>query len=121
MLAGPGTFRLFVQPAIALALGVLHGLRDYRAGRLPYLLELYQVRADRSRRLREGLHDVIIPFLIAVAVSMVLQFIVRSYIRFGFALAYAILFVAIPYFVTRALTNRIARRSSAGRARGLSA
>jgi hypothetical protein len=119
MLAGPGTFRGFVQPAIAIALGILHGLRDYRAGRPPYLLELYQARHDRARRLREGLRDVLLPFCVAVGVSMILQQIIRSRIILAFALAYATLFVAVPYFVARALTNRIARRSRAGRGRRL--
>jgi hypothetical protein len=119
MLAGPGAFRGLVQPAIAIALGIVHGLRDHRAGRPPYLLELYQSRHNRAKRLHEGLRDVLLPFCVAVAVSMTLQQIIRSRMVFAFALAYAIVFVAIPYFVARALTNRIARRSGAGRGRRL--
>jgi hypothetical protein len=120
MLAGPGAFRVFVQPAIAIALGVLHGLRDYRAGRPPYLLELYLAGDDRGRRLCEGLRDVVVPFCAAAVLSIVFQYIVRSRAHLAFALAFAIVFVAVPYFVTRAATNRLARRSGApGRARRL--
>ena len=115
MLAGPGAFRVLVQPAIAIALGIRHGLRDYRAGRPPYLLELYQARADRKRRMREGFRDVVLPFGIAFLASMVFQYIVRSRVRLDYALAFAVVFVAVPYFVTRALTNRLARRSRGAR------
>jgi hypothetical protein len=115
MLAGPGAFRVLVQPAIAIALGIRHGLRDYRAGRLPNLLELYQARGDRKRRMREGFRDVVLPFGIALLASIVFQYIVRSRVYLGFALAFAIVFVAVPYFVTRAATNRLARRSGGAR------
>jgi hypothetical protein len=112
MLAGPGAFRVLVQPAVAVALGIVHGLRDRRAGRLPYLLDLYQGR-HRARRLQEGLRAVLLPFTVAVLASMVFQFIVRSRMYFTYALSFAIVFVGIPYFATRALTNRIARRRAA--------
>ena len=120
MLAGPGALRALVQPAIAITLGILHGLRDYRAGRPPYLLELYIAADDRARRLREGMRDIVVPFCIAALVSIVLQYIARSRAHLAYALAYAIVFVAVPYFVARAVTNRLARRSAArGRARQL--
>ncbi|HTB74550.1 MAG TPA: hypothetical protein VK762_14975 [Polyangiaceae bacterium] len=110
MLAGPGAFRVLVQPAIAIALGILHGLRDRRAGRPPYLLELYQAAGDRARRLREGLRDVVVPIGLAALASLVCQYIIRPRVYLAYAIVYALVFVAIPYFVTRALTNRIARR-----------
>ncbi len=117
MLAGPGAFRVLVQPAIAIALGILHGLRDRRAGRPPYLLELYQAAGDRARRLREGLRDVVLPLCVAALASLVFQYIIRPRVYLAYAIAYALVFVAIPYFVTRALTNRLARKFG-GRSRG---
>lgn len=112
MLAGPGAFRALVQPTIAIALGIVHGLRDHRAGRVPYLLELYQAAGDhRLRRLREGLRDVALPLCLAALASIVCQYVIRSRVHFVNAVLYAFVFVAIPDFVTRAVTNRIARRS----------
>ena len=120
MAAGPGAFRALVQPAVAIALGVLHGLRDHRAGRLPFLLELYQARGIRALRLREGLRDALLPLSLAALASLVAQYVVRRHVYLAFAIVYAFVFVAIPYFVTRALTNRLVTRyRGGGPARGL--
>jgi hypothetical protein len=108
MVGGPGTLRFFIQPAIAILLGIIHGVRDHRQGRGPYLIALVRASDGRWRHLGEGLRAIVVPLCLAVAGSYLFQYLIRRRIYFFHGLAYAVLFVAIPYFVTRALANRLA-------------
>ena len=47
MVGGRGTLRFFIQPALAVVLGIIHGLRDHRRGRAPYLIALVRARGRR--------------------------------------------------------------------------
>jgi hypothetical protein len=108
MAGGPGTLRFFVQPAIAILLGILHGIRDHRHGRPPYLIGLVRAGDGRGRRLLEGLREIVVPLCLAVLGAYVFEYVIRHRIYLFYGLLYAVLFVAIPYFVTRALSNRLA-------------
>ena len=108
MVGGPGTLRFILQPALAVALGILHGVRDRRAGRRPYLIGLVTARGERWQRLGAALRDILVPLCIAVLASLVFQYVIQSRVRVLYAVIYAALFVAIPYLVTRALANRVA-------------
>jgi hypothetical protein len=110
MLGGPGHLRFFLQPIVAVALGLIHGRRDRAAGRPPYLFALASSPGDRGRHLREGLRDVLVPLCIALAASLLFQHIITKRLHPLLALSYAAIFVALPYFVTRALANRLATR-----------
>ena len=112
MIHGPGTFRAFLQPSIAVVLGILHGLRDRRAGRRPYLAALFGRGGDHLRHLADGVRAMLVPLCIAVLASLIAQQIVRSHLYFGYALIYAAIFVALPYFLARSVTNRLATRAS---------
>jgi uncharacterized membrane protein len=95
MAGGPGTLRMVVQPAVAVALGVLHGLHDRRAG-----------SARRRESVTEAIGRILVPLCLAVVGSLVFQYVIRSHARVLIAILYAAVFVAAPYFVTRALTAR---------------
>ncbi len=112
MVGGPGKLRFFLQPAIAIVLGILHGVRDHRAGRPSYVIGLVGARGSRMQRLGEGLREILVPLTIAVLASCVFQYVIRSRVHVLFALVYAALFVALPYFAARGLANRL---SSGGR------
>lgn len=110
MAGGPGAMRAVIQPAIAIALGILHGLRDYYARQPPFLLSLARAKNFRRRDLvTEGIREILVPLCLAVLLSLIFQSVIRSRASLIYALAFAVIFVAIPYFVSRALTNRIAR------------
>jgi hypothetical protein len=108
MVGGPGTLRFFVQPAIAILLGILHGLRDRREGRPPYLLALVRIADGRWRHLVDGLRQIAVPLGLAVLGAYVFEYVIRGRIYVFYGLLDAVLFVAIPYFATRALANRLA-------------
>jgi hypothetical protein len=106
MLAGPGTLRFVVQPIVSVLAGLLHGVRDQRLGHAPFLASVVHARSARLRRLGEGLRAIAVPLAIALTASVVFQQIIRARVRLVFALAYALLFVALPYFFARGMANR---------------
>jgi hypothetical protein len=108
MVGGAGTLRFVVQPTIAIVLGILHGLRDHRQGRPPYLIALLHARGAWASLLLKGLRAIVVPLCLAVLGSYVFQYVIRRHVYVLYGLEYAVLFVAIPYFVTRALANRLA-------------
>ena len=113
MVGGRGTLRFFIQPALAVVLGIIHGLRDHRRGRAPYLIALVRARGRRCAHLGKALRQILVPLGLAVGLSYVFQYVNRSRISFAYGLLFAVLFVALPYFIARALANRVARASSA--------
>jgi hypothetical protein len=104
MVGGPGFFRFFIQPTVAIVLGVLHGLRDQRAGR---------VREGRAKRLAEGVRAIAVPLVVALVAAFTFQYVIRSRIFVGYGLLYATVFVLIPYLIARGLAQRLAGRRTA--------
>jgi hypothetical protein len=82
MTHGPGAMRFILQPIVAIALGLVHGLRGRRA----------------------GLRGIAVPLVIALAASLIFQFVIRSEVHVVNAVGYAIGFVVVPYFAARQLT-----------------
>jgi hypothetical protein len=110
MVGGPGTLRFFVQPAIAIVLGVIHGIRDRRQGRPPYLIGLIRARGARGRHLLDGLRAIALPLCLALLGAYVFEYVIRGRIYIFYGCLYALVFVAVPYCVLRALANRVASR-----------
>jgi hypothetical protein len=115
MVGGPGTLRFFLQPAMAIALGILHGVRDRRMGRPPYLVGLIGAQGGRLHLLGEALREILVPLAVALIGAFTFQYIIRSHIYPLYALLYALFFVAVPYLATRGLANRAARRRTTSR------
>jgi hypothetical protein len=106
MVGGSGTLRFFIQPAIAILLGVLHGLRDRRVGSEPSLPAI----ARRTGHLRQGLRALELPLVVAVMASWLFQYLNRGHIHLLLGFIYALVFVLIPYIAARDLSNRASRR-----------
>jgi hypothetical protein len=112
MVGGPGYFRFFLQPIVAIVLGVRHGLRDWRIGHPIYLFGLIRVREARWQRIREGTRSVALPLIVALAGAYTFQYVILSRILVGYGLLYATVFVLIPYLAARGVGHRLARRVS---------
>jgi hypothetical protein len=110
MVGGPGYFRFFVQPTIAILLGVRQGIRDRRIGHPVYLMGLIRVPASRRHRLREDVRALAVPLVVALVAAYASQYIIRSRIYIGYGLLYATLFVVLPYLAARGIAHRLARR-----------
>jgi hypothetical protein len=105
---GPLTFRLILQPAVAIFFAIRAGMRDAREGKPAYFWTLLTNPADRRRRVREGWQAVAKVFVLAVIIDVVYQVIVLKWVYPIEALVVAFLLACVPYLLLRGPANRIA-------------
>lgn len=110
VLVGKGHLRMIVQPTIAIILGIRLGVSDAKAGRAPFLLQLF-TGEHRKVLLKQALKDILIPLTVAVVLDGILQAITLHRVRPLAALMVGGLLVALPFAIARALTNRVVTRS----------
>jgi hypothetical protein len=109
-LSGPLTFRLFLQPTVAILLAARDGLKDAREGRPPHFWRLITGPADaRKRRAKETWNAVFKVFILAVVLDCVYQVIVFRTIYPVEAMFTAVILAIVPYVLLRGAVNRIAR------------
>jgi hypothetical protein len=119
-LTGPMHFRLILQPLVAIALGIRDGLKDARAGRPPFIMDLLVRPEARRRQLKRALQSLIKPLVIAIILDAVAQYLMFGTIYPGAAVFVGVVVMAVPYALARGLTNRIVSgrtRAMAARAR----
>ena len=107
---GPLTFRLILQPLVAIFLATRAGLADAREGSPIYGWTVFTDPGHRRELLREGWKSTAKVFVAAVVIDCVYQIIVARWIYPGEALLVATLLAVLPYFFLRGPVNRIARR-----------
>jgi hypothetical protein len=107
---GPGHFRFYLQPLLALALGLRDGVADARAGRPPYGLFIAAGQGPPLHRLAQVAKQLAVPLVVAIAMDWVFQLIIRGRVHPLVSVVYAAVFVAFPYVLSRGVTNRTARR-----------
>ena len=108
---GPITFRLIVQPVIAVILAIRDGLKDAKACRPLYFWSLFTHSTERRQLLKAGWKSVGVVFIFAIVIDGVYQFIVFRWFYPGEALAVAIVLAIVPYLQSRDLANSIARHN----------
>ena len=106
---GPITFRLILQPSIAVVLAIRDGLKDAKAGRPLYFWSLFTRSTERRQLLKDGWKSVGLVFVFAIVIDGVYQFIVCRWFYPGEALTVAIVLAIVPYLQIRGLANSIAR------------
>jgi hypothetical protein len=106
-LAGPGRFRLILQPMIAAILGIRNGLADARAGRPPYLWGVLFHGNLRRELIKSSLKAVANLLLMGILMDSVAQWLILGISYPGAALVVGPVLVMGPYVVARALTNRV--------------
>jgi cytochrome b len=109
-ITGPMRFRVFLQPAMAIALGVVAGWNDAKTGQPPYLWTLFNEPTQRMSLLKNGWKSVGRLFVLAVVLDVMYQLTVLGSVNPLGAVVTAGLFAIIPFVVFRGLTNRIGRR-----------
>ncbi len=109
---GPMKFRLVLQPAMALILGIRFGLKDAREGKPPYFWALFTTdTGERKAMLKEGWKSIARVFTLAVALDVVYQLIEHRWVVYpGEAVLVAIILAIVPYLLIRGPVNRIAAR-----------
>jgi hypothetical protein len=116
-LTGPMHFRLILQPLVAIALGIRDGLKDARAGRPPFIMDLIVRPEGRKRQLKQALLAISKPLIIAIVLDAVAQYLMFGTIYPGAAVFVGVVVMAVPYSLARGLTNRIV----SGRTRAIGA
>jgi hypothetical protein len=107
--SGPMSFRLVLQPAMAIILATRAGLHDARTGQPAYFWTILTDPADRRGLLREGWTAVAKVFLAAVLIDVVYQFVVHRSVYPGEALLVAFILACVPYLLIRGFVDRLAR------------
>jgi hypothetical protein len=107
--SGPMTFRLYLQPAMAIFFAIRDGLKDAREGKPAYFYSLFNNPRNREERLWEGFKAVARVFLLAIIMDLIYQLIVLRWFYPGEALIVAFILAFIPYLLLRGPVNRIAR------------
>lgn len=108
--SGPLHFRLILQPAMAVILAVIAGLKDARAGKPPYFWGLLTDPVHRRDMLKDGWKSVGKVFVLAWLLDIAYQFIVVRSLYPGGAIIVAIVLAIVPYLIVRGLVTRLARR-----------
>jgi hypothetical protein len=106
---GPMTFRLLLQPAMALLCAVRDGVKDAREGRPPYFWALFTHAGARSDLLREGSRAVARILVLGVVMDLIYQLIVFRWLYPLELVTMALLLAFVPYLLARGPVNRVVR------------
>ena len=109
-IGGAMTFRLILQPAMAVLLAVRAGLKDAREGRPPYLWTVFTDRSQRVHLLREGWGSIARVFILAVVMDVIYEWVMGRWFYPLETFIVAIMLAVVPYALLRGPVNRIARR-----------
>jgi hypothetical protein len=104
---GPFSFRLILQPLVALILAIRAGVQDAEAGRPAYFWTILTDASDRRELLREGWKAVAKVFVLAVIIDIAYQVLVFHRVYPGELLIIAFLLACAPYLLVRGPVNRI--------------
>lgn len=105
---GPLSFRLTLQPVMAIFFAIRAGLKDARRGRPAYFWTILTCADERRALLHEGWKDVMKVFLLALVLDVVYQLIVFRWLYPLELLIVAVLLACVPYLLVRGPANRIA-------------
>lgn len=108
-LHGPLTFRLLLQPAIAIFFAVRAGLHDARDDRPAYFWALMNSAEHRRAMLHDGWHDVGKIFVIAIILDIIYQLLVFRWAYPGETLIVAAVLALLPYLLFRGAITRVVR------------
>ena len=106
--SGPMTFRFFLQPIMASIAASLHGVKDARTGRSPYLWTMFTHPEKAGGRLHEGLIATSRVILLGLVMEVIYQLTVFETFHPGEAAIISILLAFVPYLLLRGLFTRLA-------------
>jgi len=114
-ISGPMTFRLILQPSVAIFFAIRGGISDAREKREPHAWAILTDSTKRRELLRESWQDVAKVFLAAVIIDFVYQVMELGWFYPEEALIVATCLALLPYLLLRGPANRIARHWPHGR------
>ncbi len=109
-ITGPLSFRLILQPMMAIFFAVRDGLRDKADNRAPYFTSLFSVgEAQRHELFREAWKAIAKVFVLAFVLDVVYQLIVLRWVYPFESLVVAMILAILPYVLLRGVVDRLAR------------
>jgi hypothetical protein len=106
-LHGPLTFRLILQPLMAVIFAVRDGRKDALQKRDPYFWAIFTKPEHRRELLRSGWKAVGKIFVLAIIIDVVYQIIVFRWVYPFETLTVAVILAFIPYLLLRGPITRI--------------
>lgn len=106
---GPLSFRIVIQPLVAMVLAVRAGVRDAREGRPPHGWAILTDSANRGKLLQESWRDTAKVFIAAIIIDLIYEVIALRRIYPGQSAIVATTLALVPYLIIRGPANRIAR------------
>jgi hypothetical protein len=107
---GPMSFRLYVQPTMAVICGVLAGLRDARTGMRPFVQALFAGKEGRAQILREGWKDTSRVVILALVLDCIYQVMLHAAIYLLELLITVTVLAIVPYVIVRSLVGFMFRK-----------
>ena len=117
-LTGPMTFRLILQPTMAMLNAAFDGVKDARAGEPPYFWSLFQDPERATQQLIAGLKSVARVISLGAAMDVIYQLRVFGWVYPGELVAVVLTLAFVPYVLVRGPVNRIVRWRSRVSSRG---
>jgi hypothetical protein len=108
-LTGPMTFRLVLQPTMAMVSAIHDGVKDAKAGEPPYFWSLLQDPARAAQQLLDGTKSVGRVLLLGVAMEVIYQWRVFGWVYPVELIVVVLLLAFVPYLLMRGPVNRIAK------------
>ena len=103
------SFRLYLQPAMALLAAIPDGIRDARAGHKSFFWSSLWDSNATPGRLKEGLRSIARVILLGISIDVIYQIKQLDQFYPAEAVMMAILLAVIPYFVFRPIVEHLAR------------
>jgi hypothetical protein len=109
-IGGSMRFRFILQPLMAMIFATIDGLKDAKAGKVPYLWSLVTQPQHLATQLEHGWKSIGKVFVLAIILDVIFQ--VRELHNFFplEALVIAVLLALVPYLGLRGIVCRLARR-----------
>jgi len=111
---GPFSFRLILQPLVAVFFGIRDGVKDAREKKSPYFWALFTEPEHRRDMVGHAWRSIGKVFIIAIFLDLAFQYVFfRDFRPIGALLAGVILAI-VPYILLRGPVNRVMRFSQQG-------
>jgi len=107
---GRGELRLVLQPLMATIIGIRIGMADAKAGDPPFFKRLVLGGGHRAQLAKQAAKTVLVPFLIAIVLDGVLQYLELGRVRPLAAVIMGAVLIWVPFVLAQSIANRVARR-----------
>ena len=114
-LTGPLTFRVILQPAMAVWLATRDGMMDARTGRPPYFWSIFHDAAERRHLLTEGWKHIRRVAVLGTVMDLIYQMLVFKGFRPLELVIVVCVLAILPYLLLRGPINRVVARWRHGR------